>query len=53
MLADGGGLDLVEAAARHAPQLLWLDLRANPLLTAEGTDEAVAAAEHAHFDLLL
>lgn len=53
MLADGGGLDLVEAAARHAPQLLWLDLRANPLLTAEGNDEAVTAAEHAHFDLLL
>ena len=53
MLTDTGALGLVEQALKHGPALVWLDLRANPLITAEGRHEARAAAERARFELLL
>ena len=53
MLTDTGALGLVEQALKHGPALVWLDLRANPLITTEGRHEARAAAERAPFDLLL
>jgi Ran GTPase-activating protein (RanGAP) involved in mRNA processing and transport len=53
MLTDTGALGLVEQALKHGPALVWLDLRANPLITSEGRHEARAAAERARFELLL
>jgi hypothetical protein len=53
MLTDTGALGLVEQALKHGPALVWLDLRANPLITSEGRHEARAAAERARFEMLL
>ena len=53
MLTDGGAIDLVRSAAAHTPSLVWLDLRANPLLTAEGKIEAADAAREASFEMLV
>ena len=53
MITDEGAIELIELAVSHGNELVWLDLRLNPLMTAEGCQEAVGVAAKGRFTLQL